>query len=633
MKTKMTHSLLWKSLAFVLSLILMIGALLSIAGMVVLFEDNFYMSLGRDYTHSLLFRSAAYEFNYAAWQYHREGRDDPPTAWDYDYLEEKLDPANTNYRYAIFDADGKRLGGTAPADTSPEDAMRYGGSYSTFSSGDEPEYHVVGTLDPAMKVADAFAEQARLFNLLVSMRYWLIAIAALCALGMILLFIYLMCAAGRHADAEAPECRGLDRVPFDLYLAFAVGAIVLFTYLTVHVPERRYSLIVTGALVMADCVVAYAVLEALCMSLAARIKCRCLFRNTITAWLLLQLWRFVKWIGRGIRQLFVSLPILWKTLLGACGVLLIDLVLILVSQNSAFAFLLCLLFNIAVVALACVVTLQLRKLQKGARALAAGDFNYQIESAHMLPEIKEHAEALGGIRVGMGRAIEARMKSERMKTDLITNVSHDLKTPLTAIISYVDLLQKEKLPEAAKGYVSVLDQQAQRLKKLAEDVVEASKASSGTLNVNLQPTDLNEIVNQSLAEYSARLMEHNLSPILGLPEPPLIVQADGRLLWRAIDNLLSNAAKYALPGTRVYIRATGDGSAARLSIKNVSKEPLDADPAELTERFVRGDASRSADGSGLGLSIAQSLMTLQNGSLALSIDGDVFTAELMLPLA
>ena len=633
MKTKMTHSLLWKSLAFVLSLILMIGALLSIAGMAVLFEDNFYMGLGRDYTHSALFRSAAYEFNYAAWQYHREGRDDPPTAWDYDYLEEKLDPANTNYRYAIFDADGKRLGGTAPEDTSPEDAMRYGGSFSTFSSGDEPEYNVVGTLDPAMKVADAFAEQARLFKMLVSMRYWLIAIAALCALGMILLFIYLMCAAGRHADAEAPECRGLDRVPFDLYLAFAAGAIVLFTYLTVHVPERRYSLIVTGALVLADCVAVYAVLEALCMSFAARIKCRCLLRNTITAWLLLRLWRFAKWIGRGIRQLFVSLPILWKTLLGVCGVLLINLVLILVSQNSAFALLLCLLFNIVVVALACAVTLQLRKLQKGAYALADGDFNHQLETAHMLPEIKEHAEALNGIGFGMGRAIEARMKSERMKTDLITNVSHDLKTPLTAIISYVDLLQKQKLPETAREYVAVLDQQAQRLKKLAEDVVEASKASSGTLAVNLQPTDLNEIVNQSLAEYGARLAAQNLSPVLSLPETPLIVQADGRLLWRAIDNLLSNAAKYALPGTRVYIRATGDGSAARLSIKNVSKEPLDADPAELTERFVRGDASRSADGSGLGLSIAQSLMTLQNGSLALSIDGDVFTAELMLPLA
>jgi len=628
----MTHSLLWKSLAFVLSLCLMVCALISLVGITLLFDDGFYTGLGSDYSHSTFFRQTAYEYNHAAWLKHRESADEPVSAWEHDYLDEMLNPAKTNYRYAIFDADGKRIGGTAPEGTSLERAMQFG-ELSQYSSEGELDYMIVATLDPAMPVADVFAEQARLFDMLVSMRYWLIAIAALCVLGMILLFIYLMCGAGRYADAEAPECRGLDRIPFDLYIALGVGAIALFTFVAVRVQERQFGDLIYAIMILADCVAIYAVLQALCMSLAARIKCRCLFRNTIIAWLLMKLWRFVKWIGRGIRQLYVSLPILWKTLVGVAGVLLIDLILILVGQSSGFAGLLCVLFNIALIAAACVVTLQLKKLQKGASALAGGDFNHQLEAAHMLPEIKAHAEALNGIGVGMGRAIEARMKSERMKTDLITNVSHDLKTPLTAIISYVDLLQKQKLPETAREYVGVLDQQAQRLKKLAEDVVEASKASSGTMNVNLQPTDLNEIVNQSVAEYSARLMEHNLSPVLALPETPLIVLADGRLLWRTIDNLLSNAAKYALPGTRVYLRATSNGSAARLSIKNVSKEPLDADPAELTERFVRGDASRSADGSGLGLSIAQSLMTLQNGSLGLSIDGDVFTAELMLPTA
>lgn len=632
MKTKMTHSMLWKSLAFVLSLCLLVSALLSLGGVVFLAEEGYYTGTRGDYAESLFFRHTSHEHSYAAWLLHREGAAEPQGSEDLTYLEKMLDPANTNYRYAIYDEKGKWLGGTAPADTAPYEQAQWHGGISQYSAEGQPTYTVISTLDPAMAVEDGFVEQVRLFNTVIAMRYWLIAIAALSLLGMLLLFIYLMCAAGRHPDAEQPVCRALNRIPYDLYVALGVGVIALLTYAVVSIQEQNLGDILYAVFILAECVAVYAVFQALCMSLAARIKCRCLFRNTIIGWLLCQLWRFVKWICRGIYRVATSLPIFWKTILGVGIFLVLQLVFAITANNSGFMLFMLLLLDLVTLGGACAITWQLRKLKAGARALSDGDFNRQIETSHLLPELKKHAESLNGIGIGMGRAIEARMKSERMKTDLITNVSHDLKTPLTAIVSYVDLLEKEKLGETAKEYVAVLDQQAQRLKKLAEDVVEASKASSGTLNVNLQPTDLVEIVNQSIAEYAARLSANGLTSVFNQPETPIVVQADGRLLWRAIDNLLSNAAKYALPGTRVYIRATGDGSAARLSVKNVSKEPLNVDPAELTERFVRGDASRSADGSGLGLSIAQSLLALQHGSLSLSIDGDLFKAEILLPL-
>lgn len=291
--------------------------------------------------------------------------------------------------------------------------------------------------------------------------------------------------------------------------------------------------------------------------------------------------------------------------------------------------------SLAGLVLLCRLFLSLQKLREGGARLAAGDLSYQIPTEGMHGACREHAEHLNSIAAGMSRAVDARMKSERMKTDLITNVSHDLKTPLTSIVNYVDLLKKEDLhnPTAA-GYVAVLDRQAERLKKLTTDLVEASKAQSGALNVNLAPTDVRELLAQLDAEYRDRFGAAQLTPVLTLPETPLIAMADGRLLFRVLDNLLGNAVKYSLPGTRVYLSAApaSDGN-AEILVRNISREALNIDPAELTERFVRGDASRATEGSGLGLSIADDLMKLQGGSLKLAIDGDLFRAAIVLPMA
>ena len=244
--------------------------------------------------------------------------------------------------------------------------------------------------------------------------------------------------------------------------------------------------------------------------------------------------------------------------------------------------------------------------------------------------LKEHGDNLNAVSIGMNRAVNERMKSERFKTELITNVSHDLKTPLTSIVSYVDLLKKEPIEsESAQEYIDVLDRQSQKLKKLTTDLVDASKASSGALPVNLEKIDLGELLRQSAGEYTEKFAAAGIVPVLLVPEGETYVTADGRLLWRVLDNLLGNAVKYAQSGTRLYLELMQDETETVLTLKNISREPLNIPAEELMERFVRGDGSRHTDGSGLGLSIAKSLMELMGGKLALTLDGDLFKAALV----
>ena len=228
-------------------------------------------------------------------------------------------------------------------------------------------------------------------------------------------------------------------------------------------------------------------------------------------------------------------------------------------------------------------------------------------------------------------AAQKQLKSERMKTELITNVSHDIKTPLTSIINYVDLLQKPHTEQQQEQYLEVLDRQSQRLKKLIDDLMEMSKASTGNMAVDVMKVDAAEAVNQALGEFADKLEKAQLIPVFRQPEEPVYMMADGRLVWRVMSNLLSNAVKYALPGTRVYIDLQKVDSKVILSLKNISREELNVQTDELLERFVRGDASRNTEGSGLGLNIAKSLMELQKGQLQILVDGDLFKVTLIFP--
>ena len=246
----------------------------------------------------------------------------------------------------------------------------------------------------------------------------------------------------------------------------------------------------------------------------------------------------------------------------------------------------------------------------------------------------DHAEDLNRIGQGMNIAVEERLKSERMKTELITNVSHDIKTPLTSIINYSDLIFREDCEnEKIKEYASVLHNQSERLKKLIDDLVEASKASSGNIDIMLAECDARVLISQVAGEYYQRLTEVGLELVCTSPDDEVRIMADGRRLWRVFDNLMNNARKYAMSGTRVYVSLEEVGGRAVFRFKNISREALSVNADELSERFVRGDASRNTEGNGLGLSIAKNLCELQKGRLELSIDGDLFKATVTLPKA
>lgn len=279
------------------------------------------------------------------------------------------------------------------------------------------------------------------------------------------------------------------------------------------------------------------------------------------------------------------------------------------------------------------ILFQMQQLEEAGKRVAAGDISNPIDTKKLIWKFKEHGENINKVSVGIQLAVNERMKSEHFKTELITNVSHDIKTPLTSIINYVDLIKKEEIQdEKVQGYVEVLDRQSARLKKLIEDLMEASKASTGNLAVNLEECDVEVLLTQVIGEFEERLQKNQLEILVSKPDHPVKMMADGRHMWRVLDNLLNNACKYSLPGSRVYVSLQQEKNEAVIVFKNISKTALNIPSDELMERFVRGDSSRNTEGSGLGLSIAQSLTELMGGSMKLEIDGDLFKVTLRFPM-
>lgn len=280
-----------------------------------------------------------------------------------------------------------------------------------------------------------------------------------------------------------------------------------------------------------------------------------------------------------------------------------------------------------------IILFHMKELHEGGKRVASGDMSQPIDTERMYWKFKEHGENINKVSDGIALAVEERMKSERFKTELITNVSHDIKTPLTSIINYVDLIKKENIQdEKVQDYVAVLDRQSARLKKLIEDLMEASKASTGNLAVNLEECDIEVLLTQVIGEFEERLEKNQLEVVVDKPDHPVKMMADGRHMWRVLDNLLNNACKYSLPGSRVYVTLKQENSEAVITFKNISKTALNIPSDELMERFVRGDSSRNTEGSGLGLSIAQSLTELMQGSMKVDIDGDLFKVTLRFPI-
>ena len=272
------------------------------------------------------------------------------------------------------------------------------------------------------------------------------------------------------------------------------------------------------------------------------------------------------------------------------------------------------------------------RIKKGIEQIASGNLEYRIELKGLRGTERNIAENVNDIGSGLNRAIDEAMRNERLKTDLITNVSHDIKTPLTSIINYVDILKRSDIAdEKILGYLDILEVKAQRLKTLTEDVVEASKVSSGNITLEYMDIDFREMVQQTEGEMAEKFAARNLSVVLNLPEEAAVIHVDGRRMWRVLENIFGNAAKYAMPGTRIYADLRTDKDEVIFSLKNVSEYPLNFSADELTERFVRGDVARTTEGSGLGLSIARSLTQLQKGEFVITIDGDLFKAQVIFP--
>ena len=478
-----------------------------------------------------------------------------------------------------------------------------------------------------MQAEDACSRSVKLANKLVSLQKYLlpIAITALCIA--IALFVFLLCAAGHKAGVEGIRLNWVDRIPFDLYLAILVG---LFCGSVAFWDAFSYNSTVRLILAAALGLVWAFLWLSPVLSFAARIKAGSWWRNTVIFYVLRFLWRALCKIGRGIRYVCLHLPLVWRTVLVCAGITVLEL-FFLASAYLALPF--WFVEKLLLIPLVLLAAINLRRLQKGGEAIAEGDMTYRVNTRHLLPAFRRHGENLNSIGTGMQKAVEVQMRSERMKAELITNVSHDIKTPLTSIVNYVDLLKTAGLdsPQAPE-YLEVLDRQSARLKKLTEDLIEASKASTGNITVHAERTDVNVLVAQAAGEYEEKFKARALEPVLDFWVQEPCVWADGRLLWRVLDNLMSNICKYSLEHTRVYVQTQAQDGRLTVTFKNISKEPLNVSAEELMERFVRGDASRNTEGSGLGLSIARSLTELMGGSFALAIDGDLFKAQVSFPL-
>lgn len=539
-------------------------------------------------------------------------------------------------------------------------------------------------LNTSLEVNDAFQQSKELFQEVYPARWNYPYLAGASMLIGIISWIFLLVVAGRSAATGEIVFRGFHRIPFDVItVLFVIVVSLLAVSLDGPWPTDINLMRLAAVLMVAD-LLAIAVLVMLWGHTAvARIKGKVLLRSTLIGALCIRLWRVLRagvwhvrakrnvekaakgsgeavpkilawekardglgkinWkhnkitaffaaLGRGIRaairqlaELFRHMNVVWKL---CCAAILVILLLEWLAAGASYdggMFLCLMMLDILVFLAVGFFALQLDRLKKGGERLANGDLDYKIPIDHMYWDLQQHAKNLNAISDGMAIAVQKQLKSERMKYELLTNVSHDIKTPLTSIINYVDLLHNEPIEsKQAQEYIEVLERQSAKLKKLITDLIDVSKATTGNITVHAERTHAGELLRQCVGEYSERMNGQNLETILTVPEDEPSIYADGRLLWRIFDNLLGNIVKYAMPGTRVYIDLESADNRVVISLRNISRERINISSDELMERFVRGDASRATEGSGLGLSIARSLTELMHGRFGLMVDGDLF---------
>ncbi len=463
---------------------------------------------------------------------------------------------------------------------------------------------------------DIYARTISLCDILVDMRFALLIIDLVLAVLVFLLAALLCTVSGKEEKSAAVKLGFIDRLPVDIHL-FLVAAFVLL--LVPVFADNEYG----RFFIMLFVPFAFLAVVSFTVSLARRIKAGTYYKNSLIYFVLKWTFFALKKCFFGFIKLIKLIPLYYKAFIVFAALAIVEFLFIL---GGAYCFaVFWVIEKIILLAGLIYLVLLLRRIEKGASEMAAGDLSYRVSTEYMPQCLKDHSENLNKICGGLSSAVEKQMKSERLKSELITNVSHDIKTPLTSIINYTDLLKKENIgSERVSEYIDVIDRQSHRLKKLTEDIIEASKASAGCITVNKVPTDINVLLSQACGEYEDKLVAAGLTPLVNLSPLDTTVMADGALLWRVFDNLFNNILKYSQNGTRVYLKTEVVGESVVITFSNISKTALDISSDELIERFVRADTSRNTEGSGLGLSIAESLVSLQNGTFDLKIDADLF---------
>ncbi len=497
---------------------------------------------------------------------------------------------------------------------------------SSYSTDNFEGYEVYSNIDPnTLNYSNSLYVQQTVYNIFKGHENLPTYLIPLSAISIIIMIVYLIWATGHEKGKEGIQLNSIDRISYEvisIVIMFVIGMMMSFAIASIEsqIPKR-----ILISVFLLCYLIGYACLAVWVSTTIRRLKAKQFIRSFLT-------YKVCRWIKVTIEKIFKKVTdkentnrkltiIYW-------GFVVISIILACFIW-SGIGFLILIAFWIWAYYKLLQYNKKLQKINEALRNIYEGNPNVKLNEEELEGTLKIMAKYINDIAGGFTNAIEQSLKSERLKTELITNVSHDIKTPLTSIINYVDLLKKEDINNAQiEQYIAVLDKKSQRLKKLIEDLVEASKVSSGNVKLNMEVINLKELLNQSIGEFEDKLEKKNLKIEMDLPNENVLIKADNRYLYRVIENVFSNISKYALEGSRVYIKLEKQKEEVYLEFKNISKDKLNISAEELMQRFVRGDKSRYTEGSGLGLSIAESLTELQGGKFKINIDGDLFKVEI-----
>ncbi len=526
----------------------------------------------------------------------------------------KLKSEKTNWSYQ----DGNV---TTNINTINQESTKYITSPS-YSIDNFEGYEVYSNIDPStLSYSNSLYVQQTVYNIFKGHENLPTYLIPLSAISIIIMVIYLIWATGHEKGKEGIQLNSIDKISYEIItfvIIFVIGMMMSFAIASIEsqIPQK-----ILMSVFLLCYLIGYACLAVWVSTTIRRLKAKQFIRSFLT-------YKICRWIKVTVQKIFRKVTdkenanrkitiIYW-------GFVFISVILA-CTMWSGIGLLILIAFWIWTYYKLIQYNKKLQKINEALRNIYEGNPNVKLNEEELEGTLKIMAKYINDIAGGFTNAIEQSLKSERLKTELITNVSHDIKTPLTSIINYVDLLKKEDIQNAQiEQYIAILDKKSQRLKKLIEDLVEASKVSSGNVKLNMEIINLKELLNQTVGEFEDKLEKKNLKLEMDLPKENVMIKADNRYLYRVIENVFSNISKYALEGSRVYIQLQEQKEEVILEIKNISKDKLNISAEELMQRFVRGDKSRYTEGSGLGLSIAESLTEMQGGKFNIEIDGDLF---------